>query len=154
MIGMRTLLSRRGEPRRRTRRVMVVAALVAIPLVPAALMVTRLADWPHPIGLLAIVLALFLFSIPLLALQEFRRNVIRRGLPDERERQRRDEAYRISYRIIELSPVLGLLMVIMFRDEMAAILSYDWFLIFFPIYGYLVFLPYAVFAWREPDVVD
>jgi Mn2+/Fe2+ NRAMP family transporter len=154
MIGMRTLLSRDSEPSRRARRVIVVAAFAAIPVAVVTLAVGGRIDWPLPIGLLAFVLPLVLVSIPLLALQEFRRNVMRRSGPDERERQRRDEAYRVSYRIIEMATLVGLLAAVWFRAELAAILSYDWFLIFGPLYGYVIFLPYAVFAWREPDPVD
>ena len=132
----------------------MVASGVLIALVPTWLAFSSRADLPHPIGLVAFVLPLVVLSVPLLALQKFRRNVIRRSLPDERERQRRDEAYRISYRLIELAPVLGLMAVAVFREELAAIVAYDWFLVLWPIYGYLVVLPYAVFAWREPDAAD
>jgi hypothetical protein len=154
MAGIRTLLSRDGEPSQRARRIIVVVAFVAIPLAVVTLAVSARADWPHPLGLLSFVLPLLLVSIPLLALQEFRRNVMRRSLPDERERQRRDEAYRISYRIVEVGPLIAILAVLWWRDEIAGILALDWFLIWGPIWGYLIFLPYAVFAWREPDALD
>jgi hypothetical protein len=154
MMVMRTLFSRHGEPNRRMRRIIVLVSLAAIPITVAAVMIIARARWPLPVGFLAFVAPLVFVSIPLLALTEFRRNVIRRSHPDERERQRRDAAYRISYRIVELSVPLGLLTVILFRDQVAAIWSYDWFLIYWPLFGYLIFLPYAVFAWREPDAVD
>lgn len=154
MVDLQPLLSWRGEPSRRARRALVVASGVLIALVPTFLAFSARAEFPHPFGLLAFVLPLVVLAIPLLALTHFRRNVIRRGLPDERERQRRDEAYRISYRIIELATVVGLLAVPLLREQLAAILAYDWFVIFWPTYGYLVILPYAVFAWREPDAVD
>lgn len=154
MMAMRTLLSRHGEPNRRVRRVIVLVSVAANPITVAAVMVIARARWPLPVGLLAFVAPLVLVSIPLLVLSEFRRNVIRGSHPDERERQRRDEAYRISYRIVEVSVPLGLFVVFLFRDQVAAIWSYDWFLIYWPLFGYLIFLPYAVFAWREPDAVD
>lgn len=154
MVDFQLLLSRRGEPSRRSRRALVVASGASIALVPTFLAFSTRADLPDPIGLLAFVLPLVLVAIPLLALTHFRRNVIRRGLPDERERQRRDEAYRISYRIIELAVVVGLLAAAVLREQLAAILAYDWSIILWPIYGYLIILPYAVFAWREPDAVD
>ena len=154
MVGMRTLFSRHGEPNRRTRRVIVLVSLAALPLTVAVVMIIAREPWPLPVWLLATVGPLVFLSIPLLALTEFRRNVIRRSHPDERERQRRDAAYRISYRIVELSVPLALFGVILFGDQVAAIWSYDWFLIYWPLFGYLIFLPYAVFAWQEPDAVD
>lgn len=154
MMVMRTLFSRHGEPNRRMRRVIVLVSLAAIPVTVAAVMIVARAPWPLPVWLLATVALLGFLSIPLLVLSEFRRNVIRGSHPDERERQRRDEAYRISYRIVEVSVPLGLFVVFLFRDQVAAIWSYEWFLIYWPLFGYLIFLPYAVFAWREPDAVD
>src|SRR3990170_3707140 len=139
MVDLQLLFSRRREPSRRSRRALVVASAVLIALVPMSLAWGSRVDLPHPIGLVAFVVPLVVLSIPLLAIQEFRRNVIRRSLPDERERQRRDEAYRISYRIIELAPVVGLLAVAVFREELAAIWSFDWFVIAAPVWGYLVF---------------
>jgi len=153
-MAIRTLLSRQGEPNRRVRRVFVLVSLAAIPITVAAVMIIARAPWPLPVWLLGSVVVLVFLSIPLLVLSEFRRSVIRGSHPDERERQRRDEAYRISYRIVEVSVPLGLLAVLLFRDQVAAIWSYDWFLIYWPLFGYLIFLPYAVFAWREPDPVD
>ena len=154
MIGLTTLLSRRGEPSRRARRIIVVVAFAVIPLAVAALWLTAEVEWPWPPGLLAFVGLLVALSLPLLALQDFRRNVMRRTVTDERERARRDEAYRISYRIVEIGFVLGFLAVALFRDQIAAIIAVDWFFVVWPLYGYLIFLPYAVFAWREPDAVE
>jgi hypothetical protein len=154
MMAIRTLLSRRGEPNRRVRRVIVLVSMAAIPITVAAVMVIARARWPLPLGLLAFIAPLVLVSIPLLVLSEFRRNVIRGSHPDERERQRRDEAYRISYRIVEVSVPIGLFLALLFPDQVAAIWSFEWFLIYWPLFGYLIFLPYAVFAWREPDAVD
>jgi uncharacterized membrane protein len=154
VTGLATLLSRRGEPSRRARRFIVVFAFAVMPLTVAALWLTGEVGWPLPLGLLAFVLLLTALTLPLLALQDFRRNVMRRTVTDERERARRDEAYRISYRIVEIAVVLGLIAVAIFRDQIAAIIAVDWFLVFWPLYGYLIFLPYAVFAWREPDAVD
>lgn len=154
MAALRTLLSRNGEPSQRMRRIVVVAAFAAIPISVTALFVGGRAGWPHPIGLIFFVVVMLVVSVPLLALSEFRRNLIGRRHPDERERQRRDEAYRISYRIVEVAAILGMVAVANWRDDIARIASIDWGLLFFPLWGYLIFLPYAVFAWREPDAVD
>jgi hypothetical protein len=154
VTGLATLLSRRGEPSRRARRVIVVAAFAVIPLAAATLWLTADVEWPWPVGLLAFLAVLIALCLPLLALQDFRRNVMRRRHADERERQRRDEAYRISYRIVELGVVVGFGVFAFFRDQIAAIIALDWYLIVWPLYGYLIFLPYAVFAWREPDAAD
>ena len=132
----------------------MVVAFAVIPLAVAALWLTAEVEWPWPPGLLAFVGLLVALSLPLLALQDFRRNVMRRTVTDERERARRDEAYRISYRIVEIGFVLGFLAVALFRDQIAAIIAVDWFFVVWPLYGYLIFLPYAVFAWREPDAVE
>lgn len=154
MTGLATLLSRRGEPSRRARRFIVVVAFAGIPLAAAALWLTAEVDWPWPLGLGVILAVLVALCLPLLALQDFRRNVMRRTHADERERRRRDEAYRISYRIVEIGVVFGFLAMALFRDQIAAIIALDWFLVVWPLYGYLLLLPYAVFAWREPDAVD
>lgn len=154
MIGLATLLSRRGEPSRRGRRIIVVVAFAVIPLAVAAAWLTPEIEWPWPLGLLTFVVLLIAFILPLLALQDFRRNVMRRSLADERERRRRDEAYRISYRTVELAIPVSFFAVALFRDQIATVLAVDGFLIFWPLYGYLLLLPYAVFAWREPDAVE
>jgi hypothetical protein len=153
VIGLATLLSRRGEPSRRVRRFIVVVAFAVIPLTAPLLWLTAQLDWPWQLRLPASLAVLVAFVIPLLALQDFRRNVMRRAFPDERERRQRDEAYRISYRIVELALPASLLVVALFRDPLGAVLAVDWYLVFWPIYAYLIFLPYAVFAWREPDAV-
>jgi MFS family permease len=154
VTGLATLLSRRGEPSRRARRLIVIVAFAVIPLAVAALWLTADVDWPWQLGLPFFLAVLAALCLPLLALQDFRRNVMRRPLADERERRRRDEAYRISYRIVEIGVVVGFLAVGVFRDEIAAIIALDWYLVVWPLYAYLIFLPYAVFAWREPDAVD
>ena len=153
-MTMRSILARHGEPSRRVRRIIVLVSLAAIPVTVAAVMIIARAAWPTLVWLLATIAVLGVLTIPLLVLSEFRHNVIRGSHPDERERQRRDEAYRISYRIVEVSVPLGLFVVLLFRDQVAAIWSYEWFLIYWPLFGYLIFLPYAVFAWREPDAAD
>lgn len=144
MTAVLRLLSRRGEPSRRVRRFFVVWAVVSIPAL-ALLSET----WPRAAGLPLLIVSAALFLLPILVIQEFRRNVFKRKNADERERQRRDDAYRLSYRIVELSLPLGFLVPIYAR-ELDRIPEW-WFLVWFPILYYVVFLPYMVFAWREPD---
>jgi hypothetical protein len=151
MIGLRVLVSRSTEPDRRTRRLIIGASIVLIPVAVIALEMAAILRLPQPFGLLAGALLIALISLPLAVITAFRRNVMRRSNADERERRRRDEAYRISYRIIEVAVVIGFLIMVGFRNEVAAILSHDAFVVAWPLYGYLLFLPYMVFAWREPD---
>lgn len=146
---MRSLLSRRAEPSRRTRRIIVAASIVGIPLValtPAIAAPLRLSKDLWVVAAIAVL-------IPLWVLSEYRRGIVRRDTADERERQRRNDAYRISYRIIEWSiPFVALGVV--FRDPIAFVIGGDWWLLYLVTYGYVAFLPYMVFAWREPDAVD
>jgi protein-S-isoprenylcysteine O-methyltransferase Ste14 len=81
MTAVRRLMSRRGEPSRRARRILVVVAVLAIPLVLATLQILDRLDWSPGPHLIAIALILIAFSVPLLALQEFRRNLMRRNDP-------------------------------------------------------------------------
>lgn len=153
MVGFWTLLSRRGEPSRRVRRLMVAASIIAVPLawwVPALIIPTL--DWHGGLEFLTFVAWLVIVTFPLLVLQEFRRNVIRRDDADERERRRRDEAFRLSYWAI----VWGLLLVplALAINGLAGIVDIDWFLLYWPLVWYAVFLPYLVLAWREPDAVE
>jgi hypothetical protein len=148
MTAVLRLLSRRGEPSRRARRILVVLAVIGIVALPLILMA-----WPYEAGLLGLLLLVAIIVVPVYALQEFRRNIIRRANADERERQRRDDAYRLSYRIIELGVVLVPVLFI-FRGALARIPGWDWFNLWLPLYGLVIFLPYMVFAWREPDIAD
>ena len=154
MTAILKLLSRRGEPSQAVRRATVVLALIVIPALPATLFLSSREHWPHPAGLLVFIVGVAAYSVPLLVLQEFRRNVMRRSSADERERTRRDQAYRISYRIVEYAMPVGLLALLWFQDAMAATVSSNAGLLFLAIFGYVIFLPYAVFAWREPDAAD
>ena len=151
MTAVLRLLSRRGEPSRRTRRLVVVLAVLLTPFTGAVTQMRELGV-PRDIGLIVFAVVIVGVGTPLLALQEFRRNVIRRGSTDERERQRRDEAYRISYRILEYAVPLGLL-VGLILDSVRFLPQY-WGTLYFPIFTYVIFLPYMVFAWREPDAVS
>lgn len=152
MTAVLRLLSRRGEPSRRVRRVFVVFGALVMPLTGVMTLMRELgiprdAGWIIYAGLLVGV------GAPLLVLQEFRRNVIRRGNTDERERQRRNEAYRISYRIVEIAIPLGLLAGLVLHGVTGRVVDL-WPAIYFPFFFYVVFLPYAIFAWREPNAAD
>lgn len=151
MTAVLRLLSRRAEPSRRVRRILVVVAIAVIPLVLGVVEILARLDLPLGLHLIAFVLTLIAFSVPLYAIQEFRRNVFRRKNADERERQRRDDAYRLSYLIVQWGVVLVPLGGI-FWDEIAAMVQ-PWMLIFIA-WGYVAFLPYMIFAWREPDATD
>lgn len=148
MTALLRLLSRRGEPSRRVRRVLVVLAGVAIAAIGPILVML-----PREAGLLVMVGLVGLLSVPLYALSEFRRTVFRGKNPDERERQRRGDAYRLSYRVVEYG-VLLVALLFAFSHELARIPGWDWFAVWFIAFGYVFFLPSMVFAWREPDVVD
>jgi hypothetical protein len=145
MTGVLRLLSRRGEPTRAERRAIIVVAAVAI----AAIGVLMLNS-PRGSGALMVLAMALLLAVPLYALQEFRRNVFKRKNADERERQRRDEAYRLSYRVIEFALPLGFLVVAWSPDLPAG----DWIGVWLAAFSYVIFLPYMFFAWREPDSVD
>lgn len=151
MAAVLKLLSRRGEPSRRVRRMFVVFGALLMPL-------TGVMPLVRELGILRdtgwIIYAMLLVGVgaPLLVLGEFRRNVMRRGNTDERERQRRNEAYRISYRIVEVAVPLGFVAGLAL-DGATALVDL-WPAIYFPFLFYVIFLPYAVFAWREPDAAD
>lgn len=152
MTAVLRLLSRRGEPSRRTRRAIVVLAVLVTPLTGVVTQMRELSV-PRDVGWIVFVAVLVVAGTPLLVLQEFRRNVIRRGNTDERERQRRNEAYRISYRIVEIAVPLGLLVGVTLEWALNP-LPAPWMALYFPIFMYVIGLPYMVFAWREPDAAD
>jgi hypothetical protein len=145
MTAFLRLLSRRGEPSRRVRRMMVAFAAAAI---PALALITFAA--PRDLRLLILVGGGAVLLVPLIVVTEFRRNVFKRANADERERRRRDEAYRLSYRVVEYAvPLVALLFA--FRLEFH---ESSWLPVWFVAFQYVIFLPYMFFAWREPDVVD
>lgn len=148
MTAVLRLMSRRGEPSRRVRRMLVVLAVLAIPG-----LAVLTATGPRQIGLALMVVLVALLFVPLIVLTEFRRNIFRGKGADERERQRRDDAYRFSYRIVELSMPLAFLVPI-FARELDRIPGWDWLVVLMPLVYYVLFLPYMVFAWREPDSLD
>jgi hypothetical protein len=43
---------------------------------------------------------------------------------------------------------------VIFWDQIASIVGRQSWMIFFLAYGYVMFLPYMIFAWREPDAAD
>jgi hypothetical protein len=145
MIAVLRLLSRRGEPTRAERRTLVVLSALAIGLVGVLML-----NAPRGSGAVMILGVILLLIVPLYALQEFRRNVFKRSNADERETQRRNDAYRISYRIVEFAVPLGFIVGSLLDS---AITDRNWMWVYMPVLGYLIFLPYMVFAWREPDAV-
>ena len=145
MTAVLRLLSRRGEPNRGERRAIVVFAAVAI----AGIGVVMLNS-PRGSGALIVLAIALVLTVPLYALQEFRRNVFKRANADERERTRRDEAYRLSYRVIEFALPIGFLAIAWSPDFQGS----DWIPVGFAAFSYVIFLPYMVFAWREPDSLD
>lgn len=152
MTAVLRLLSRRGEPSRRTRRAIVVLATLVTPLTGVVTQMRELGV-PRDVGWIVFAAVLVVVGTPLLVLQEFRRNVIRRASTDERERQRRNEAYRISYRIVELAIPLGVVAALLLEWALNPFPA-PWMTLYLPIFMYVIFLPYAVFAWREPDAAD
>jgi Ca2+/Na+ antiporter len=155
MVGIGTLLSRRGEPSRRVRRLMVIAGMAVIPFalwVPNLLI--RTVEWHGALEFLAFIAWLLIVTAPLLVLQEFRRNLIRRHDADERERQRRDQAYRLSYWIVLWGLILAPAGVILLYHQLHGLVGGEWYLIYWPLVWYAIFLPYMVFAWREPDAAE
>jgi len=142
---MLRMLSRRGEPSRDERRIIVTLAAAGIGAVLPVTLIT-----PRGAGVVIAFLSLAVLAVPLYALQEFRRNVIRRANADERERRRRDEAYRLSYRVIEYGMPLTAL-VLIFSDELGRIPGWQWSTLWLVVFGYVIFLPYMIFAWREPE---
>lgn len=147
MTAVLRLLSRRGEPSRRMRQAMVAFGAVSIP----ALVVLVVAG-PREVGLGLFVVLVLLLMAPLVIVTEFRRNLFRRENVDERERQRRNDAYRLSYRVVEYGGVVVALLFA-FSHLLEAIPGWDWFGVWLVSMWYVVFLPYMVFAWREPDAV-
>ncbi len=146
MTAVLRLLSRRGEPSRAERRGIVVFAALTIAATGAFML---FADPHGSAALVLLVLTLVVAVPPLFALEQFRRNVFGRANADERERQRRDDAYRLSYRVVQAAlGVLPLLLVLSPEIERR-----DWVTAWFVAFGYVNFLPYMVFAWREPDAV-
>ena len=77
--------------------------------------------------------------------------MFKRANADERERQRRNDAYRLSYRVIEYSMPLVAFLFFLWAPQIE---DSDWIAVWFVTFSFVVFLPYMVFAWREPDVVD
>ena len=143
MTAIRRFLSREGEPTRGQRRTLVVVCAIAIALTGVLLL-----NSPHGPGALIVLGVILLLSVPLYALQSFRRNVFKRSNPDERERQRRNDAYRISYRILEFALPVGLFVAVWFD---VPVTPERWLWVYLPLIWYVIFLPYMVFAWREPD---
>jgi hypothetical protein len=148
MTAVLRLLSRRGEPSRRVRRAMVAFGAVSIP----ALVVLMVAG-AREVGLGLLVVLVVLLMAPLVIVTEFRRNVFRRKNADERERQRRNDAYRLSYRFVEWG-VAVVALLFAFSQWLEAIPGWDWFGVWLLSMWYVIFLPYMIFAWREPDAVD
>ena len=107
---------------------------------------------PQDVGWIIYASLLVGVGAPLLVLGEFRRNVIRRGNTDERERQRRNEAYRISYRIVEIAIPFGLIIALVLNGGTERVDL--WPALYWSLFFFVLFLPYAVFAWREPDAAD
>jgi hypothetical protein len=152
MSGIRTLLSRGGEPTRRTRRLIVAATVIAIPLgVWFPMLAIRRLEWPIGLELLVFLVVLLAFAVPMLILQEFRRNILGRDDLDRRERQRRYEAYEVSYRVLQWGLILVIPGTFLIRGQLAAFLGDDAFLVYWPVVWYVIFLPYLALAWREPD---
>jgi len=143
---MLRLLSRRGEPSRRVRRAMVAFGVFSIP----ALVVLMVGGEVHLGLLVALVVPLM---APLLIITEFRRNIFRRENADERERQRRNDAYRLSYRVVEYG-VAVVALLFAFSQLLEQIPGWDWFGVWLLSMWYVIFLPYMIFAWREPDAMD
>jgi len=145
MTAVLRLLSRRGEPTRGERRALVVFAALAIAVIGVLML-----NAPRGSGALVVLAVALVLTVPLYALQEFRRNVFKRANADERERQRRNDAYRLSYRVIEFAlPLVAFLFI-----WGPAIEDSDWIAVWLSGFSFVVFLPYMVFAWREPDIVD
>jgi hypothetical protein len=153
VVGLQALLSRRREPSQRVRRAIVAAAGVGILVIAAAPVLSEPLDMPRQLGLLLWLIAFVVVSVPLWLLSEYRRGVVRRDTADERERQRRNDAYRISYRIIEWSVPFVALGVV-FREAIGSLIQDEWIVLYILLYGYVAFLPYMVFAWREPDAAE
>ena len=146
MNAVLRFISRRGEPSRRTRRLLVALSVLAI----VALGLTMAGPWSGREGVPGLLLVAVLGLVPLYAVQEFRRNVLRRKDADEREAARRNDAYRISYRIVELGiPVVAL--VFLFIDWLDPFPLWDWLGVWFGGICLILFMPYLLFAWREPD---
>lgn len=148
MDAVLRLLSRRGEPSRRTRRILVVLSVVAIVAVGFTMLEAPSARERLPLMILIAIVA----TVPLYAVSEFRRNVLRRGDADERERARANEAYRTSYRIVEIG-LLSIALVFAFAEWFESLPGWDWFVVWIVGIWLVIFLPYFVFAWREPDAV-
>lgn len=155
MAGIRTLLSRGGEPTRRTRRLIVAATVIAIPLgVWVPMLFLRRFDLPSGVELLVFLGVLLAFSVPMLMLEGFRRNILGGEELDRRERQRRYEAYEVSYRVLQWSLILLIPGTFLVRDQIAALVGNDAFLVYWPLVWYVIFLPYLALAWREPDAPE
>lgn len=150
MVGF---LSRRGEPSQRVRRLTVVASAVAVPLsLWTPMLVIRRLGIDARLELVILLVLVLLLAMPLLVVQEYRRNVFRRKDADERERVRRNEAYAISYRAVQWALIIAPVLVILLYHQLHGLFGGQWFLIYWPLVWYAIFLPYMVFAWREPDV--
>jgi hypothetical protein len=154
-IIVRSLFSLRREPSLPVRRLLVIVGFAGMAAwLGATVWLDRLElGRGERFGVAMVLLAVV--SLPLLVLQQFRGNAARRNDPplDEREVQRRESAFRISYRIVEVALVVGMLIVAyLWINE--ATLPFDAGLAVWIAYGYVIFLPSAVFAWREPDAAD
>lgn len=145
MTALLRLLSRRGEPTRDERRALVIFSGLAIAVIGVLML-----NSPRGSGALLWLAVTLVLVVPLYALQEFRRNVFKRANADERERQRRNDAYRVSYRVIELA--LPLVPVLFIWGP--SIEGSDWIAVWLSGFSFVIFLPYMVFAWREPDVLE
>lgn len=149
MTAVLRLLSRRGEPSRRVRRAMVAFGVLSIP----ALVVLTTVAGPREVGLALMAVLAALLLVPLVVVTEFRRNVFKRKDADERERQRRNDAYRLSYRVVEYG-VAVVALLFAFSQVLEQIPGWDWFGVWLLSMWYVIFLPYMIFAWREPDAMD
>ncbi len=142
-------LSAGREPGRRLRRALVILGAFSIPAT-AAFVHAR----PPGLDLVLSIAVLALLGAPLVAISLFRRDPFRRKDVDERERQRRDEAYRISYRILQLALAVGFIVVGILVLFAGSWIDEAWGWLTVTTLWYVVFLPYLVFAWREPDSLD
>jgi hypothetical protein len=98
---------------------MVAFGVFSIP----ALVVLMVGGEVHLGLLVALVVPLM---APLLIITEFRRNIFRRENADERERQRRNDAYRLSYRVVEYG-VAVVALLFAFSQLLEQIPGWDWF---------------------------
>ncbi|MPZ15393.1 MAG: hypothetical protein GEU73_13375 [Chloroflexi bacterium] len=153
MMAMRSPLSRRDEPSRLVRRLLVIAGIVIVPFLAAGPRLLDPLGWTRGEAFIVWLGLLVVGCLPFLALARFRRDVFSRKDLDATERERRDDAYRLSYRIV----TWGLALVpfgFLLRDRIAPLIGRDWFLVYAAALLYISMLPSLVYAWREADAAD